>query len=148
MSDRPKRKAIPAKVKVEVCLLLLRRHGILPEGPLQWDHFPSLGLRPVNESGDDYDPPQLDPRYIDPMPVASHAFKTNGPKHDHSQGDKGRIAKVKRLEADRLFAQSVVAPTLPVYVALGNAMIRGKAKRKLPSRPFPKGRKFNQRSKA
>ena len=98
MTGRPKRKRIPDHVKVQVCLRLLRHIGFLRPGAVEWDHFPALELRPINETGTDYDPPQHDPRYIQPLVKIDHALKTNGPKHDHSQGDKGKIAKVKRQE--------------------------------------------------
>ena len=98
MTDRPKRKKIPLGVKLEACLKIMRSHLLLDEGFVEWDHHPALELRPLNAAGDDYEPPQLDPNYIQPLVRADHALKTNGPHHDHSQGDKGKIAKVKRLE--------------------------------------------------
>ena len=133
MSERPKRRAIPLSVKVEACLMML---GFDPKH-VQWDHFPSLGLRPVNASGTDYDPPQHDPRYIVPMTTIAHAVKTNGPAHDKSQSDKGRIAKTKRLEANRLAAQiraSLDADSLPEWKPQWK-------------RAWPKGRKFETRKR-
>ena len=85
-------------VKVEACLIIMRNRLLLDCGPVEWDHCPALELRPLNAAGDDYDPPQHDPRYIQPLVKVDHDRKTNGPRHDHSQGDKGKIAKVKRLE--------------------------------------------------
>jgi hypothetical protein len=66
---------------------------------------------------------------------------------ERTPADMKAIAKTKRLERKHKEFWDNLAPTLPVYVALGNAMNRGKAKRRIPSRPFGKGRKFNQRSK-
>ena len=123
-ASRPARKKIPLNVRLKACLLAL---GLDP-ADVQWDHNPALGLRPVNAAGDDYDPPQLDPRYIVPMATASHALKTDGPAHDKSNADKARIAKVKRIERTRLMIAGIEFPVAP-------------KKRKIPSRPFPKRRK-------
>ena len=99
MNERPKRKAIPVSVKIEACLLLL---GFDDPKAVQWDHDPAIGLRPVNVAGDDYDPPQLDPRRIFPMLTPDHARKTDGDPAIPLSGDKSRIAKAVRLERKRL----------------------------------------------
>jgi hypothetical protein len=119
---RPKRKAIPLSVKLESCLITLRKNGLLGEGPVRWDHHPALALRPVNKAGGDYDPPQHSATHIQPLADADHAFKTNGPRHDHSRGDKGKVAKVNRI-------RKRMDPT------------RAKPKRRIPSRKFPKGQR-------
>ena len=94
MSNRPKRKPIPLKVKLEACLMILRDHGILPKDVMfvEWDHFPALELRRVNEAGDDWSPSQHDPRFIQPLASSAHALKTDG-DHVHDRS--------KRQEQDR-----------------------------------------------
>ena len=127
MTARPKRKKIPLGVKLEACLKIMRSHLLLDEGFVEWDHHPALELRPINEAGDDYEPPQLDPRYIQPLVGADHALKTNGPRHDHSQGDKGKIAKVKRIQAKTGYPEQV------------KVKAKRKRKRQWPKRKFPEG---------
>ena len=122
MTYRPKRKKIPLETRVQSLLLLLVRAGMLETTDVQWDHHPALELRPLNAAGDDYEPPQLDPRYIQPLVRADHALKTNGPRHDHSQGDKGKIAKVKRIQAKTGYPEQV----------------KPKPKRQWPKRKFGK----------
>ena len=134
MTARPKRKKIPLGVKLEACLKIMRSHLLLDEGSIEWDHCPALELRPLNAAGDDYEPPQLDPNYIQPLVRADHALKTNGPHHDHSQGDKGKIAKVKRIQAK----------TWSEYRGLFRKIVDGvypeqaKRKRQWPKRKFGK----------
>ena len=111
----PKRKKIPLKVKLEACLHML---GLDPDD-VEWDHDPALGVRPINEDGTDYDPPQHDPRYITPRSRENHAEKTNGTKATTAGSDKNRIAKVNR--------------------------ILGKTKQGQPKRAWPKGRKIQSR---
>ena len=147
MSDRPKRKAIPLGVRLEACLLLL---GLDP-ADVEWHHSIPLGLRPVNDAGDDYDPPQLDPKYIVPMESAAHAVQTDGVPHQPLSGDKSRIAKAKRLERKRPPVGLKEGDTVTVSgferfgFRDGSALVvtsaRPKPKRKIPSRPFQKRKK-------
>lgn len=149
---RPKRKDIPIRIKLEACLILLgfdadevRRR--LPD----FDHHPAIGLRPVNEAGDDYEPAQLDPRYLRPLQAAAHAQKTHGRRGESKyssagDGDTTRAAKLKRLEDERIhrdFRQRLLATGQAIEV-LREARPKAKAKRKIPSRPFPKGRGLKQ----
>ena len=130
MSDRPKRRAIPLAVKVEACLIIMRQHGLLGDGPVHWDHHPALELRPVNADGTDFDPPQHSASHIQPLAKVTHDLKTNG-NRERADGDKTRIAKTKRLEANRLAAQimsSLAADSLPEW--------KPKWKRAWPSRKF------------
>ena len=155
--ERPKRKPIPLKARLEACLLLLK----IDPKDVQWDHDPPLGLRGIN--GTDYDPPQHDPRYIQPLSKAVHALKTDG-DHVPLSSDKSRIAKAKRLErgpscrealaagkaareADLSLSTNPHAQGTPERSkwSLGwfNAAPRPaltvypRPKRKIPSRPFP-----------
>ena len=90
--ERPKRKPIPLKARLEACLLLLK----IDPKDVQWDHDPPLGLRSINDAGTDYEPPQHDPQYIQPLSAAAHALKTDG-DHVPLSGDKSRISKAKRI---------------------------------------------------
>ncbi len=95
--NRPRRKPIPAMVKL--ASVLLERGLRLDQ--VQWDHHPALELRPVNEAGDDYDPPQHDPVYIQMLTIDEHKQKTSGRRGESKlsirDGDQGKIAKVRRL---------------------------------------------------
>lgn len=153
----PKRKNIPMGVKLEAALLLL---GFKPGEEVEWDHFPALALRPVNEAGTDYDPPQLDPRHLRPLRPAAHLAKTTGRKGESKfsssgGGDTSQAAKVKRLreaEAERaqeLMRKRLLATTETVEgldEALGKNK-RDKPKTKWPKRSFPQGRGFPKRQK-
>jgi hypothetical protein len=68
----------------------------------EWDDHPAIALRPVSEDGSDYEPRQLDPRYIRPMRKADHLAKTTCRKGEskfsgNGGGDTSRAAKAKRL---------------------------------------------------
>jgi hypothetical protein len=99
-SGRRARKHIPLAVKVEACLILL---GFEPGEAIDWDHNPALGLRVFNEATDDYEPAELDPRFLRPLRRAAHKAKTNGrkgTKRSTSYGsDVHAIAKAKRVPA-------------------------------------------------
>ena len=56
---------------------------------VEWDHFPALILRMVNDEGTDYVPPQLDPAYIVGRCRPSHKPKT--------KKDVGAKAKINRI---------------------------------------------------
>jgi 5-methylcytosine-specific restriction endonuclease McrA len=96
MTDRPKRKAIPDKIKLAVfarqrgrCALTGKRLASIYA--CEWDHVPALATRPVGPSGRDYQPPQLSPDYIQALHPDAHKEKTGE--------DMGRIAKSKRIRA-------------------------------------------------
>jgi hypothetical protein len=132
MSRRP-RKHIPLSVKVEACLILL---GFEPGEEIDWDHFPALGLRIFDEKADDYDPPELDPRYLRPLGRAKHKAKTNGrkgTKRSTSYGsDVHAIAKLKRLAEEAAFRSQLTKPA--------RKSRKWAAGRKLRSRGFEKRR--------
>lgn len=82
--ERPKRKAIPDKIKLEV---VLRQDGrcthcgerLGPLTGLNFDHRPAIINRDVNEAGTDYVPPQLDPEFIEAIhEVPCHDERTAG----------------------------------------------------------------------
>lgn len=82
---RPKRKAILVSVKIEV----IRRQRsnctecklpLWPSDPTEYDHRPSLILRPVNAAGTDYVPPQNDPDHIEALHASCHQKRTTGRK--------------------------------------------------------------------
>ena len=162
--ERPKRKPIPLKARLEACLLLLK----IDPKDVQWDHDPPLGLRSINDAGTDYEPPQHDPQYIQPLSAAAHALKTDG-DHVPLSGDKSRISKAKRLErgpscrealaagkaareADLSLSTNPHAQGTPERSSWSNGWFKAsretntsfitmgmgaKPKRRIPSRPFP-----------
>ncbi|MCO5730147.1 hypothetical protein [Rhizobium sp. SSA_523] len=94
---RPKRKAIPDRVKL---IAALRRIG-LTITEVQFDHNPALELRPVNPHTGDTIPPANDPDHIDMLLLVEHKEKTFGrggeKRATTADSDIGRIAKVRRL---------------------------------------------------
>ena len=135
MTDRPKRKAIPASVKNAV----LVRQGYrcaeckqtLLGGPVDYDHRPALIMRPVNAEGTDYIPPQNDPDHIEALhPRPCHLRRSVGraPGAEKTATSKGSdvwlAKKFRKLEGCNK----------PAKKASNLAL----TKRKIPSRPFPK----------
>lgn len=100
MTERPARKFIPIGIRLQACLYML---GFDPVNEkIEWDHFPAIGLRALNADGTDYEPAQLDPRFIRPMRKADHQIKTSGRKGESKfsssgNGDTSRVAKAKRI---------------------------------------------------
>jgi hypothetical protein len=119
------RKTVPLSIKLEAALLQL---GLDPKA-CHLDHDPALALRPLNEAGTDFDPPQHDPRYMRWVSTSDHSRKTTGRKGESklsiSGGDQQKIAKVKRLE--KKFVSRLLRPEK-----------KERPKRKWPSRPFAK----------
>lgn len=132
-NKRPRRKAIPLKVKQAVCerqnWLCLCGCGnnvgtYQHKATTRFDHTPSIFLRVVNDAGTDYVPPQNDPDFIVARCLVSDGRKTHGGKRGTTAGsDINAIAKQRRRER---------AP---------------KPKRKWPSRPMGKGRGFEKRKR-
>jgi hypothetical protein len=118
------RKAIPLKVQLQAALLQLD----IDPATAQLDHDPALSLRPLNEDGTDYNPPQHDPRYLRWLPKHQHLVKTTGRKGTSklsiSGGDQQKAAKVKRLAA-----------RASGLVGSGNQTKKIWPKRKLKTRP-------------
>lgn len=81
---RPKRKAIPDKTKLEV---VIRQEGkckacgnkLFELKDTRFDHRPALVNRNVALDNLDYDPPQLDPNFIEALHVDCHDKRTFGP---------------------------------------------------------------------
>lgn len=92
-----KRKHMPTSTKLDAALNALGMLGV----EINWDHNPPLALREkiLNDDGEviGYIPDENDPRYIVPMIKADHLKKTNGKRHDVSNGDIHKIAKASRL---------------------------------------------------
>jgi hypothetical protein len=132
-----RRKHIPLAIQLEVALRQLREVQSL--APVEWhlDHSPPLALRPMNDEGTDTVPPASDPRFLVWLPRAVHEAKTRGVAHGTSklatrtEGDVTRIAKAKRLERKRLRETVDREQNKPPLILT----------RKLPSRPFPKGKR-------
>ena len=78
---RPRRKAIPPAVKLEVFVRQGGRcaecHGTIEDG-VEYDHRPAIIMRPVSAAGTDYDPPQNDPNFIEALHKACHLRRTVG----------------------------------------------------------------------
>lgn len=131
---RPKRKAIPLRVKA----IVLERQNqhcaacktiFTAEDKIEFDHRPPIILRAVNVNGDDYHPPQNDPDYIDALHTGCHLKRTVGrlPGAERTITTKGSdahlAAKFRKLEGAN----------------------KPKRKTKIPSRPFAAGkRKFGR----
>jgi hypothetical protein len=87
--NEEKRLRLPLWVKLDAALLLL---GLDPKA-VEWHHEPPLKLRPW--TGEDYDPPQHDPKHIVPLPIIDHRERT-------ATTDIPAIAKTNRLMAAQL----------------------------------------------
>ena len=66
----------------------------------EFDHDPSLGMRPIDEATGDTIPPANDFRYIVPRDRGSHKAKTFG-SHIPLSGDVQKIKKLDRIEKDQ-----------------------------------------------
>lgn len=124
MTQRPPRKAIPLGVKVLALEATLCK--LLGCEKIEYDHRPGLEQREVNEAGTDYEPAQLDPKFIEPVPVNVHKERTKG--DTKARGKIRRNAK-KNAEFNARMAEKQ-AGQRPL-----------KAKSKWPTRKFPKRQK-------
>ena len=128
----PPRRHMPLSVKLDAALHALGLAGFA----IQWDHQPPLGLREQIRDGDGnflrYEPDENDPRYIVPMIKDGHRLKTSGRKHDASNGDIHKIAKVKRLNESQIeFRRRLLSPDPEPP-----PRERERPKQKIPSRKF------------
>lgn len=114
-----KRLRIPLWVKLDAALLML---GLDPE-QVDWHHEPPLKLRPW--TGTDYDPPQLDPRHIVPLPKAEHRART-------ATVDLPAVARTTRLLKARMEFRAML---------LAKATGEPRPPSKWPSRPFSRKEK-------
>ena len=107
---RPKRKPIPTIIRI---MVLSRQDGrCLGCGDqftselAEMDHRPSLIMRPVNAAGTDYEPPQLDPDYLEALCEECHQKRTTGrkPGAERTPTTKGSdvwlAKKFRRLEGE------------------------------------------------
>lgn len=84
MTTADHRKAIPVKVKLQVainqarCASCSERLGSTAE--TEFDHRPPLCDRPWIEDKQDYNPPQLDPAFIEALHCDCHLWRTSGRK--------------------------------------------------------------------
>ena len=88
-----KRPHMPLAVKLEAALRALD----LDPDDVDFDHVPSLAMRPVDPISGDTIPPANDARYIVPLARAAHKAKTFG-SHVPLSSDVAQIAKLKRVE--------------------------------------------------
>lgn len=103
----------------------------------EYDHRPPLFLREVNAEGTDYVPPQNDPHFIEALHKDCHLKRTVGrvvgaEKTVTTKGSDSWLRKkfnrLAREMNEHLFGD------------------KPKHKRKIPSRPFPKRRKNNDKA--
>ncbi len=107
---RPKRKAIPVRVKREV---VERQKGVCPCGcgqAVSWkpktgtkfDHRPPLRLRDVNEAWTDYIPPQHSADHIDAVCQEEHDRRTfRRGAGAATRSDSSEIARERKREKER-----------------------------------------------
>ncbi len=104
MTDRPKRKAIPRRVKLNV---VLRQGGkckcgcgervsTLAHTGTKFDHRPPLALRNLNKAGTDYDPPQHSVDHLDAICETEHKRRTHGTGATTAGTDFGLIKKERK----------------------------------------------------
>lgn len=108
--DRPPRKGIPDRIKR---LVVERQGGICPCGcgaavgwkrhgkTTRFDHTPAIFLRLVNEAGDDYEPPQLDPNYIVARCLESDERRRSGGKARATTAGRDTNAMAKQREREK-----------------------------------------------
>ncbi|GGH14506.1 hypothetical protein GCM10007036_13870 [Alsobacter metallidurans] len=139
-----RRKGIPDKVKL---LAVLRQNGKCAHcgdklgelAGLNFDHRPALAARLWIAENCDFDPPQLDPAFIEAVHRDCHDIRTYGPggeKRIHTRGsDQGERARVRGIsEAYAAFQRRLLAKTAGDEEP-PPARSR-KAKQRIPSRPF------------
>lgn len=141
---RPRRKAIPDRLKLEVTLKQGGRCKACGEklhelADTQFDHRPALVNRNVNAEGSDYIPPQLDPEHIQALHVDCHRVRTSGRPATTAGSDIHIRDKTKALQEQQaefrrnLHAKGSGEPPPAAKKAKGRW-----PKRKMESRPFPK----------
>lgn len=107
---RPRRKAIPVRIKRLVCE---RQGGLCLCGcgqKVEWkahrkttrfDHTPGLFLRVINATGDDYVPAQLDPDYIVARCLESDERRRSGGKSRATTAGTEVNAMAKQRDRER-----------------------------------------------
>lgn len=158
MGDRPKRKAIPDKVKLEVvlqqdgkCPICKERLGDLKG--LNFDHRPAIINREVNEAGTDYIPPQLDPGHLQAVHADCHKSRTFGPGGEKRITTAGSDTHIRDKTRDLAAKHSEFISRILAKSSGDNSdnPSNSKPKSKFGKRPFPpaqrKGRASNYRRK-
>lgn len=104
-----KRRHISLSVKLDACLDAL---GLLGK-PIHWHHSPALSHRPRNAADTDYEPAELDPRYLRPVLAEDNLAMARGNPAIPLSGETSIAAKLKRLErapaCREAFAQGALA---------------------------------------
>lgn len=146
-----KRPPIPNKVKLQVIInqegrstICKQKLGSIEE--VHFDHRPALWERQFDtealDGKGDTIPPANDPAYIEAITVAQHDVRTHGP------GGETRITTRGSDSGNRAKDRAVImkqANHVAAMAAKGRPK-QAKPKQKIPSRPFPQGRKFPSRS--
>lgn len=127
-----KRPSMSVGVKLRAALYAL---GLDPDD-VDFDHQPSLAMRPVDPETGDTIPPANDWRFIVPLSRSAHKSKTFG-SHVPLSSDVAQISKLKRVEKDeaafraRLLAKDAGEPPAP-------KKSKSWPKRQLQGRSWPK----------
>jgi hypothetical protein len=152
------RKAIPVKVKLAAALINSITAGtpssieaaINIAYAMEFDHRPPLCERPYDTEAGDFIPAQNDPRYIDALDKDYHQERTTGRRPGAEKtvttrgSDVGERARTKRIKA-RLETHTAALNAKAGLLVIP-APAKKRPKRKIPSRPFSKGkRKWNSR---
>lgn len=136
---RDHRKAIPAGVKVQCLMVALAEAlGLPSDTRFEFDHDPALTLREFDSIAGDFIPPQNDPAFIVVRTEADHDRKTFGTKATTAGSDIHARTHVNRLSKDQQEFRSRMLTKQP-----GEPRQRSG---KIPTRPFPEGRKFERRT--
>jgi hypothetical protein len=136
------RKPIPEKVKRQV---VARGH--------EFDHDPALNARPYDTDAGDFIPPQHDPDFIVLRRNGEHDEKTFGRKEGAERtvttrgSDVGEAARITDIQLSEAIHKAAMASKRGEYRRAAEILATApkrklKVKRKIPSRPFAKGRKF------
>lgn len=102
---RPKRRAIPVRIKIVVlmaqaykCALCHFRDVNVRKRGTNFDHEPALRLRDLTEDGSEYVPHQHDPKYLQALCKVCHDIKTRGSGATTAGTDVGKIKKERRRD--------------------------------------------------
>jgi hypothetical protein len=163
------RKPIPARVKIQALLnwICLRVDPPNPQGgpvhilapvvpswnadDLEFDHRPALVQRPYDTEASDFIPPQHDPKHIEPVLNVNHDERTFGRKAGASKtvttrgSDVGEAARTRDIRASDAVHRAAMASKAGHFEAaaaiLSSVKKPRRPKKKIPSRPFPKGQR-------
>ncbi len=134
MRAKDHRKAIPLGVKLKSALLAAGfSEEAIESGAIDFDHHPSLGVRPVVDG--EMVPHPNDWRYLRPMLREEHDIKTRGTGATTAGSDVGNAAKVKRVEKDPPGGEEFRRRLLAVKTG-GKPPETKKRKRPWPTRKF------------